>query len=163
MHDHGTGSRQRAGRKINGLNQHWVMGKFVEKKILIENVLTTFGGTFEVQCQGLASRFREALRRANPDLSEDQMAPYDQSFADEIPDMARALGDAQVQAVEDSLTEEELLAWQTVMERPELLKFLQSYVRITPAVGDAVKMVFAERGPKAHLKSVERLFDELEM
>src|SRR4051812_14470274 len=87
---------------------------------VIDRILSLLGDAETMtHCRALAARFREALKKANPDLSDTQMAAYDAAFEGELDALKSLAAKARLEALQDGLTAEDLAIVGPIADGPQ--------------------------------------------
>lgn len=133
----------------------------MDRAEIIKIVLGFIDPDADSECAHLALRFRKILKDANPSLTDDMMAIYDQAFAEEMPALADAVRKARVGAISQVLTETQLAAWERLAHLPEVRTLFESLPSAGAAIRETNIVVFRTHGVAAHTKSAERLFAQL--
>lgn len=132
-----------------------------DKREIVRRFLELIGHTSEPECRQVAARFRAALAKANPDLSNEEMSIYDQAFASELPRLAQATLQAQIDTLVEALPVDHLRIWSNVLDDPDAPALFASLRLLLSAVNVSNQQVFSTLGVAAHTRSTHQLFARL--
>lgn len=108
--------------------------------------------------RAMAGRFREAMKAANPQLSIEQVAAYDEAFAEEIPAINTAILDAQTAALANTLSQQDVALLALFAANPRLGEFFALMNRMRQIMGEVAQEVAKTEGVAAHKRSSQAAF-----
>lgn len=127
----------------------------------VRRMLDLAGSSAPFECRQLILSFRKALMDANPDLTAEMMATYDEAISREIPSLIEAVRQAHIAVATKTLNESQLDAWGRLAALPETQIFFESLRSLGSAFQASNKEVFRSEGAAAHVRSAEKLFESL--
>lgn len=133
----------------------------IDRKQVAREMLTLVQATGAHECRQLVSRFRQALLRANPEVSPERMIAFDQAFERELPALVEAFFEARVEAAVNHLTTDQIAACQSILSDPAASVFFEGLRTLGPIFRTLDEELAASRGTTAYERSAESLFAAL--
>jgi hypothetical protein len=112
----------------------------------------------KIMSEALGARFRDALRKANPEMTDDHAAFYDQEFASEIDTLAEAAFEAQIKDIESRLSEQDRATLRKMVEDPLFSEYTRFIKESLTSSEDAMRGFLQTEVVAAHTRTTQKLF-----
>ena len=131
----------------------------MDRAAVIDDLLVKMGDDEPAAiCRFIAARFRDALKAANPELSDAQMLAYDEAFAEQIPALSAEIRFAQIEAACGAINDEEAQMLASVASTPLVACFFDVLRRLRPVLDNSRREALQLGGVRVHAQSAERAF-----